>query len=307
MKSWIALLLMPAAAMAAAAPHTADGHTATTVTVTRVADGLGSPEGPVWVPGVGLLLSDVSGKTIQRLKPEGGTETWLDAGIGTNGLILSNDGGKLLACCHSTLNFVEIDLATKAVSVRAKGWSDGRPFLNVNDVGVDAAGRVFFTDPTWKPIAGGRQGIVRLDPDGTTTLAAAMEKQPNGLVIDPARKRLIVARSGGPDLVWFAMEPDGSLKPGGTLHTFRKGDEPDGMTIDRQGNIYQALAGTGEVAVIDPAGRETLRFRAFDRFATNVEFEDGPTGDNRTLYVTGGATGGKKTGGVAKAVFSPAR
>ena len=58
---------------------------------------------------------------------------------------------------------------------------------------------------------------------------------------------------------------------------------PDGMCFDREGNLYVATVGQGQVVVVDPAGNVTARLRTQGLDPTNCAF--GPAGSG-TLYVT---------------------
>lgn len=271
-----------------------------TIKVEKVADNLVFPEGPVWHPGGFLLFSDVHGKTIQKLKSEAGSEPWFDRGKKTNGLIMSNDGRRIYACCHSDLELLEIDAVTKEFKVLVNGFK-GRPFNNVNDVAIDAKGNVFFTDPKWGPREGDIQGVYRLRPNGDFDLAAKLDQQPNGLVVSPDQKWLFVGRSGAHHIYRFKLGATGELSDGAVWGDLAKGDEPDGMTVDSKGNLYVALAGTGKLRVLSPEGKTIHHIPIVDRMATNCEFQPGT--NEKVLYVTGGGKDGQRIGGVWKVTF----
>jgi sugar lactone lactonase YvrE len=239
--------------------------------VEQVADGLVFPEGPVWHPDGYLIFSDVHGATIERLLPGGGSVPWMDAGHKTNGLIMNNDGTKVLACCHGHLEFLEIDAKTTETRVLAKD-ANGRPFNNVNDVAIDKAGNIFFTDPKWGAKPGDVQGVYRIAPDGKLSLAAEMTSQPNGIVVSPDQKWVYVARSGGVD-VWRFELVDGELRNGAQWVQLEKGGGPDGMTVDSRGNVFVAQAGNGKLTVLSPSGKTLQQVQVFERMATNCEFE----------------------------------
>ncbi len=274
--------------------------TAQDVQIEKVADGLGFPEGPVWHPDGYLLFSDIHNATIERLLPQGGTEPWFNQGIKTNGLILNPERTKLLACGHSVLQLLAIDLATKEFEILARDHH-GRPFLNVNDIAVDPEGNIFFTDPKWGAGPGDIQGVYCYSTTGALTLAARVEKQPNGVAVSADRKWLYVARSGGNDIWRFKLEAGGRLTAGAPWADLGPDSGPDGMTVARDGTVYQAQSKDGQVAVISPEGKILRRVKVFDRMATNCELQ----GDNENiLYVTGGGSGqDKKTGGVFRLTF----
>jgi gluconolactonase len=272
------------------------------VKVERVADNLVFPEGPVWHPQGYLLFSDVHDATIQRLKAQGGTETWFDKGIKTNGLILSNDGKKIYACCYSHRSLLEIDLLSKEYKVLANNY-DGRVLNNVNDVAIDAEGNVYFTDPKWGAKAGDVQGIYCYTREGLLGLAAEVELQPNGLVVSPDQKWLYVGRSGGHDIWRFRLGESGQLSEGKQWHKLEAGAEPDGMTVDSKGNLYVAQAGNGKICVLSPDGEQLYLIKIVDRLATNCEFAGS---DESVLYVTCAGKRELKQGAVYKVKFMEA-
>ena len=269
------------------------------VIVEKMAENLVFPEGPVWHPDGYLLFSDVHDAKIMKLKPEGGAEIWFDKGKKTNGLILSNDKKKIYACCYSEFELLEIDLKTKEYKVLAREF-EGRRFNNVNDVAIDSEGNVYFTDPKWGAKEGDVQGVYCYSKEGKLTLAAKVDLQPNGLVVSPDQKYLYVDRSGGHDIWRFKLGKGGILSEGAQWVKLEPRAEPDGMTIDKNGNLYVAQAGNGKLCILSPEGKTIQLIQVVPRLATNCEFH----GENETiLYVTCGGKQGAKLGSVYRISF----
>ncbi|MGI8907648.1 MAG: SMP-30/gluconolactonase/LRE family protein [Candidatus Sumerlaeaceae bacterium] len=317
MKSACTGMLVIALSVFAAALHGATTGTVAMATpeqlqdgvrVEKLADGFVFPEGPVWHPDGYLIFSDVHANMIVKIRPEGGAEPWInfDAPRKTNGMILSNDRKKIYACGHGELAFLEIDAATKGMRVVSRDHN-GRPFCNVNDVAMDSAGHVFFTDPKWGSKPGDVQGVYLVNPDdGTTTLAIELDQMPNGLVVSPDQKWLYVARSGGDDIQRFRIQADGKLTDQIQWMKLDSKSQPDGMSIDRAGTLYVCQAGDGRVHVISSEGKTVRYVKVYDRMCTNCEFENpgpGGVGDGRVLYVTGGGMAHVKSGAVYKLTF----
>lgn len=283
----------------------ADGNVSEeNVIVERIADQLVFPEGPVWIPdGEGyLLFSDVHDATIQRIRKGGGAVPWWARGKKTNGMILSHDRKKIYACCYSEREMLEIDVATREYRVLTSEF-EGKRYNNVNDVALDAEGNVFFTDPKWGPKEGDVQGIYCVHkPDGVTTptvtRAAVVTHQPNGVLVSNDQKWVYVDRSGAKDVWRFELHPGGVLKNGAKWADVE--EEPDGMTQDRDGNIYVALAGNGKVEILSPEGKRKQLIKVVDRMATNVEFHGD---DESVLYVTCGGKQKQRIGSVWRITF----
>jgi len=234
-----------------------------------------------------------------KLKPEGGAEPWFDKGKKTNGLILSNDKTKIYACCYSERELLEIDLKTKEYRVLANSFQE-KELNNVNDVGIDAEGNVFFTDPKWGAKEGDIQGVYCYTKNGELKLAAKVEKQPNGLVVSPDQKWLYVDRSGGHDIWRYKLGKDGVLTEGKKWVQLEPKAEPDGMTIDSKGNLYVAQAGNGKVCILSPEGKTLQLIQVVPRLTTNCEFKGK---DESVLYVTCGGKRDQKTGTVYRITF----
>ena len=66
-------------------------------------------------------------------------------------------------------------------------------------------GGSFFEGPRW------HDGRVRVDPDGTVSVAAEDLLFPNGSVITPDGGTLIVGETAGGRSTAFTIQPDGSL------------------------------------------------------------------------------------------------
>lgn len=254
------------------------------IIVAKVADGLGLPEGPLWHPDGYLIFSDIHAATIRRLLPAGGSAPWFQPGQRTNGLVLSRDRKTLYVCGNSRQELLAVDPATSAVRVLASRY-DGRPFPDVNDAVVDRHGNVFFTAPRWKDGETAPEGIYRWAPDGTLSLAARLDLQPNGIGLSPDETWLYVSRWGGGDLWRFELAADGTLSSGTRWLDLGSGSGPDGMAVGPDGVIYQARTGDGQVTVISPDGKILRQIKVMEKGATNCALAGG---DGKTLYVTGG-------------------
>ena len=171
-----------------------------------------------------------------------------------------------------------------------------------NDLCIDRAGRVYFTDPCYgrRPKDGQEKyAVYRIDAaDGEPIPNKVMRvvddvDTPNGIAIAPDNQTLYVAdnaaRKNGPHtLVAYDIQADGSCKRRAVLHDFKEGRGIDGMILDTKGNIY-ATAESGEktgVYVFSPEGKQ-LGFIRTPETATNCTFGDK---DLKTLYITAGGS-----------------
>ena len=178
---------------------------------------------------------------------------------------------------------------------------DGRPLNSPNDLVLDARGRIYFTDPRyvgWEPIEQPVQGVYRIDLDGRVSLIVADAGKPNGIAVSPDQATLYVAAhdnesfgdlpteiQAAPGRKAYDLAPDGSAKFRRTVVDFSPAG-PDGIGVDRDGNIYCAVQGARQgIYVYSPAGKE-LAYVPTPESPTNVKFGRG--GDAQTLFITAG-------------------
>jgi sugar lactone lactonase YvrE len=139
----------------------------------------------------------------------------------------------------------------------------------LNDIVVDAQGRAYVGDFGFDLMHGGDPAyakLVRVDPDGATTVVADELMFPNGSVIDG--DTLIVAETMGARISAFTIAGDGSLTDrrvwaqidptpeigplGEMLAT--GGFAPDGIARDSDGHVWAADAIGGRAGRIAPGG-----------------------------------------------------
>ncbi|MCW2959526.1 MAG: SMP-30/Gluconolaconase/LRE-like region-containing protein [Solirubrobacterales bacterium] len=147
-----------------------------------------------------------------------------------------------------------------------------------NDMVVDAQGRAYVSNLGFDMFGGGKPEpatIVRVDPDGTASVAADGLLFPNGMGITPDGRTLIVAETFGARLGAFDIADDGSLSnqrvwgqigrapSWESVATLADTDfAPDGMTIDAEGHVWVADALNGRAARVAPGGAIVDEVRA---------------------------------------------
>jgi gluconolactonase len=221
-----------------------------------VAGGFGFTEGPVWDPAGFLYVSDEEQNKIYRVSADG-QKTELIALGDPDGS--SYDQNHQLIDCASVLRaIIRIDSNGK-FTVLADHF-EGKKFNSPNDVLLGPDGAIYFTDPTLDLVAGEKQelpfqGVFRLDASGKITLLTKELSQPNGLAFSPDGKKFYVDDSKQRNIRVYDFQPDGSLANGRTFgeEPGGKGDGvPDGIKVDRSGNLY--VTGPGGIWVWSPQG-----------------------------------------------------
>lgn len=240
-------------------------------------------EGPVWHTDGYLVFSDIPGNTIYRYTPGRGREAYIRPSRNSNGLTFDRRG-RLIACEHGGRQVSAMDGAGQMVTVASR--FQGKRLNSPNDVVVHSSGRIFFTDPPYgiKPEHAeiGFNGVYRIDRDLSVVLLASDFDRPNGLAFSPDESVLYVDDSQRRHVRAFRVEPDLSLSHGRVLidMSVEAPGVPDGMKVDKGGNLY--VTGGGGIWVIAPDGTH-LGTVSLPELPANVAF-GGP--DWRTLFAT---------------------
>ncbi|HUT93192.1 MAG TPA: SMP-30/gluconolactonase/LRE family protein [Thermoguttaceae bacterium] len=269
----------------------------------KLAEGFEWSEGPVWVPEGGyVLFSDIPNNAVMKwkegegarvfLKPSGYTGASSRGGEpGSNGLLLDSVG-RLVLCQHGDRRMARVEKDGRWTTLADR--YQGKRINSPNDAVFKSNGDLYFTDPPYGLEGDDRKtlgelgfcGVYRLATDNRLTLLTDQMTRPNGIAFSPDEKTLYVANSDPKRAVWMAFDvtADGLIANGRALYDAtewvgkRKG-LPDGMTVDRSGNLF--ATGPGGVNVFAPDGTFLGRIDPGEATA-NCTFGD----DGSVLYVT---------------------
>ncbi len=267
--------------------------------VERLTEGYGLIEGPLWVPGRGLMFSDVLFGGVFCLSPDGQVDTVFEHRKGIGGMALHADGGLVVSGRNIGYKpFAGGDTVTLLERDEAAG------LVGFNDITTDAAGRVYAGGLGSSPVfADGREPasekLYLIDLDGTSRVVAEDVKLTNGLGFSPDGKTLYHSDSLRRGVFCYAVEDDGSLGPKQLFAQTPKG-VPDGLVVSVDGCVWVALAGGGQgVAVFNAAGELQNHIDIPHPMCTSVCFGGD---DGQDLYIVSGSEGldGDKRGGVFK-------
>ncbi len=126
------------------------------------------------------------------------------------------------------------DLSGVAKFCLCEGIVDSRDDIYVSDVGFN------FQDPLVDPVSNGV--IVRVGAGGKSSVVAADLFSPNGMIITPDNKTLIVAETLAHRLTAFEIANDGSLHNRRIWAQFQDDISPEGICLDSDGAIWVAGA-----------------------------------------------------------------
>jgi gluconolactonase len=243
-----------------------------------IASGFEWTEGTVWVRDNNesyLLFSDIPRNAVYKwvdgegislyLTPSGYTGVSDYGGEpGSNGLLM-DALGRLVSFEHGDRRVSRMEKDGGKITL-ADNYQ-GKRFNSPNDGVFMSNGDLYFTDPPYglpKWFEDPRRelefcGVYRLSPEGSLTLLTDKMTRPNGIGLSPEEKTLYVSQSDSDAALWmkFPIKKNGTLGKGevffdATASVGVLPGHPDGMAIDRDGNIF--ATGPGGVYVFTPDG-----------------------------------------------------
>jgi gluconolactonase len=250
----------------------------------RMATGFGFTEGPVWDPHGFLYVSDEILNKIFRVYPDGHKETLISLG--------NPDGNTfdrefhLIDCASVLRAVIQVD-PDGHYKVLADNY-EGKKLNTPNDIVMGPDGALYFTNPNMDLTKDQKQeipyqGVYRLDAQGGMQLLVKDMAQPNGLAFSPDGRKLYIDDSERKDIRVYDFLPGGKLANGREFGSEEGGPHegvPDGMRVDRNGNLF--VTGPLGVWVWDAAGNH-LGTIVVPEQPANLAWGDS---DYRTLYIT---------------------
>jgi gluconolactonase len=246
--------------------------------------GFGFTEGPLWDRAGFVYVSDETLNKIFRVYPDGHKETLISLDDPDGNTFDLRD--KLLDCASVLRAIIEVS-PDGQYKILADHF-EGKRFNSPNDVIIGPDGAIYFTDPTLDLPKGQKQeipfqGVYRLGDKGDVRLLTKELSQPNGLGFSPDGKKFYADDSEQRNIRVYDFASDATLANGRIFGTEPGGKDdgvPDGMKLDRQGNIF--VTGPKGIWLWDPQGRH-LGTIVLPEQPANLAWGDEDYG---TLYIT---------------------
>ena len=276
-------------------------------TVEVIAEGFEWSEGPLWIEDQKVLLfSDVPKNVVYKWTEEKGKEIYLTPSgrtgsmpyggePGSNGLTLNSEG-KLVLCQHGDRRVALMDAPLTAPEAKFISLADnyqGKKLNSPNDAVFNSKGDLFLTDPPYglpqqaedttkeTPF----QGVYKAS-NGTLTIITDSLTKPNGIAFFPGEKTLLVANSDPDKARWYAydLSENDSVVGGRVFYDATENAKtekglPDGLKIDKQGNVF--ATGPGGVWIFNRDGKVLGKIKISES-TSNCALSP----DEKTLYVT---------------------
>jgi gluconolactonase len=284
--------------------------------VEQVATGFNKwTEGPVWTHSGVLLFAEIPANSIIEWRPGGKASVFLHPSgykgsapfrgpePGSNGMTVDSKD-RLTVAGHAQRDVWRLEtLSPKGqVTILADKYQ-GKRLNSPNDVAYKSDGSLYFTDPPYGletqsdqdpkkelkvngvyRIRGARDHRAGAAPDaGALELLISDLPRPNGIAFSPDESVLYVSDSGKKVWMRYRVKPDGTVTDGKVLldaSSYAGPAGPDGIKVDKQGNVWGA--GYGGVWVISPAGKHIGTIHVPERVG-NLAWGDQ---DGKTLYIT---------------------
>ncbi|MCU0813489.1 MAG: SMP-30/gluconolactonase/LRE family protein [Burkholderiaceae bacterium] len=261
---------------------------------TPLITGLSFLEAPRWHDGR-LWLSDFYTHRVLAVDLAGRVETIAEVPQQPSGIGWLPDGRLLVVSMRDRKLLRREADGTLVVHADLSAVAGG----HCNDMVVDALGRAYVGNFGFDLMSGAppqRATLARVDPDGSVHAVAHDLCFPNGSVITPDGRTLIVGESFGNRMSAFDIAADGSLGPRRDWATFaplptatdfmgvlgQLAIAPDGCTLDAEGCVWIADAIGQRVVRVREGGEivQTLSTAPLGVFACALGGDDG-----RTLFL----------------------
>ncbi len=238
-------------------------------------------EGPIFDDRGNLFFVNYLRKgTLGKMTPDGTVSVFCETGGRVNGLKIDS-AGYVIGADAGGKRILRIHPDDASIEVLTDNFQ-GSPYLSPNDVCLDLAGNIYFSDPSDEtpdaPI-GSVYRLGRLGKDRKVTQLVTGLRYPNGLAVSPNQKQLIVAETMTDRILAYGFLADGSLGEERILYQFPN-SSVDGIMFDEYDRLWVARWLNETVDVITLEGELVAEVPAGGAKVTNLCFW------GKSVYVT---------------------
>jgi|WetSurSiteA1Bulk_404760.scaffolds.fasta_scaffold03431_2 gluconolactonase len=278
----------------------------------KLFDGGFFTEGPAYGPDGNVYFSDLTFTSETNMQAgiiwkydsqSGKTSVYRSPSGMANGIDFDKSGS-MIVCEGADFGGRKItstDLSTGIAKILTALYN-GVPYNSPNDLVIDSQNRIYFTDPRYSGYENIEQsclGVYRLDPDGKVTLLIADIPMPNGIAISPKEDKIYIGCNfegnyemdikPATAIYIYDLDINGKVSNGKIFLNYPDEYGPDGMTIDKEGNIYVALRDESDPGIyIYDSDAELIDKIPLTEVPSNVTFGKGK--DKNYLFITAGGS-----------------
>jgi len=280
-----------------------------------ITEGLEFPEGPIAMADGSVILTEIKGRRLTRVSPDGRKETLVETGGGPNGaaigpdgaIWITNNGGSFewldnmgltipgpTPASHAGGSIQRFDLATGKLDTVYEAC-EGRRLVGPNDLVFDRQGGLWFTDHGCGTPEGRKFGGIYYAKTDGSHISRQRDHliSPNGIGLSPDEAVVYAADTQIGRLWAFDVAGPGELAPGpgfapGRVICNLPGYQLlDSLAVEAGGKVCVATIINGGITAFDPDG-STEHFPVPDLVCTNICFGGA---DMRDAWITASSTG----------------
>ena len=217
-------------------------------------------------------------------------DTWASDTQGANGAAFLTSGQ--LVSCRGVARDLVLWRSDGTVERVLASEYQGNLFNSPNDLVINKAGWVYFTDPDFDEHQSMPEAVYALSPRGILQCIEQAIARPNGIVLSPDEHLLIINGTAQRELIAYDVDVNGQLSNRRIFAVVCDPDREsypgyperwfgcDGMAVDIEGHLY-VTTGAG-LQIFDRIGR----------FMGSIKVPEKPTNvcvggsDKRTLFIT---------------------
>jgi len=243
-------------------------------------------EGPSFDRAGNLYVTDIPWGRIFRITPSGDVSVAAEYDGEPNGLKFHKDGRGFIADHKNGLMLFD------PASGKVEPLLD-RPYLQrfkgLNDLVFASNGDLYFTDQGQTGLHDPTGALYRLRANGQLDCILDNVPSPNGLVLN-AEESIVFLAVTRDNAVWrVPLMRDGRASKVGVFIQMSGGGGPDGMAIDREGNLAVCHVGFGAVWIFSAKGEPLYRINSPEGlFTTNCAYGGA---DGKQLFITESKSG----------------
>lgn len=278
----------------------------------KLFDGGFFTEGPAYGPDSNIYFSDLTFTSETNMQAgiiwkydsqSGKTSVYRSPSGMANGIDFDKSGN-MIVCEGADFGGRKItstDLSTGKARILTAIYN-GVPYNSPNDLVIDSQNRIYFTDPRYSGYEKIEQtcfGVYRVNADGKVALIINDIPMPNGIALSPNEDKLYVSCNYEGDyekginpetsILIYDLDKNGNVSNRKIFIDYPDNYGPDGMAVDKNGNIYVALRDETNpgIYIFNPKA-ELIDIIPLPEVPSNLTFGKG--GDKNYLFITAGGS-----------------